>query len=167
MNKVKTEKALALFTKINELAQQVKDQGVLSKEDEKDLKRVNEMFERIKKEKKVRDFISNLEYKSDEFPGAIETPARDNEKMIELKIKFFTNNISVWKDYVVKKLGWQSGYVYASINKTHGIESKKPVFFHSLMELPQAIEETLLKQDIKLKSTKRTKEYLIPNCSKD
>jgi hypothetical protein len=71
-------------------------------------------------------------------------------KMIEVKIKFWTNNIAAEKGKVVAKNAWQSGVVAVRANKLHGIRSQKPLPFHSLAQLSYVIEKALTRSGIKL-----------------
>lgn len=76
--------------------------------------------------------------------------AKHGEKMIELKVRFWTNGIADKQGWVVPKNGWSRGMVIMERNESHEIVPKDPRPFNSLMELPQVIEKVLIEHDIKL-----------------
>lgn len=81
------------------------------------------------------------------------------EKMIQLKVAFFTDDLA--EDGRIKpKHGWTGGFVYMTSNKTHGIVPKNPRPFVSMMELPQVIEKVLIEHDIKLHRWSKTARYI-------
>jgi hypothetical protein len=87
-----------------------------------------------------------------------QTKAKQGEKMIEVRIKFWTNDIAE-KGNIVPKHAWESGVVVMESNKSHGIKPVSPKPFHSLMDLPSTIEKVLMEQKIILHSSKRSKKY--------
>lgn len=85
------------------------------------------------------------------------------ERMIEISMKFWTNNISTKDGYIVKKECWDSGVIRLTTNKAHGIKQNgSPVPFHSLLELPRAIEKVVMTHGIKLRIGSRSQKYLKP-----
>jgi hypothetical protein len=56
----------------------------------------------------------------------------------------------------------RDGVVRLTLNEAHGIKAIKPIPFNRLMELPQAIEEALIRGGITLHPSKRTQKYLRP-----
>lgn len=88
-------------------------------------------------------------------------PAPHGEKMIEVKIRFWTDDIAE-KGHVVQREAWTSGVVRMEANQTHGIKPLKPKAFNSLMEIPAVIEEVLIQHGIVLYPAKKAKKYLKP-----
>jgi hypothetical protein len=83
--------------------------------------------------------------------------AERNEKMIELRIRFWTNDISEIKGEIIPKHSWDSGVVYMERNKSHQIQPEKKLqHFHSLKELPVVIKEVLIRHGIQLHNSKRS-----------
>lgn len=80
---------------------------------------------------------------------------RRGEKMIEVRVRFWTNNIAKTKGHIVPKHCWAGGMIYTPKNASHGIKSsgKKP--FHSLDEVQSAIEQAMTDVGIKVHESKR------------
>lgn len=85
--------------------------------------------------------------------------AQQNEKMVEVRIRFWTNDIASKTDHVVPKHAWSSGVVLMKRNGTHGIAPKNPVPFNSLAHLPSVIERVLVAHDIKLHTSDNERKY--------
>lgn len=85
--------------------------------------------------------------------------ARHGEKMIELKVRFWTDDISTDKGKVVPKHAWASGVVRVHRNAAHGIIPSKPIPFNSMLELPAAIEKALIKHGIVLHTSRKMRKY--------
>ena len=66
------------------------------------------------------------------------------EKMIEVKIRFWTNDIANKGGYISPKHAWTSGVVRMERNESHGIVPGYPSPFNSLMEIPMVIEKVLM-----------------------
>lgn len=86
--------------------------------------------------------------------------APHGKKTIELRIRFWTDNLADGEDMIIPSEGWDSGVVHLVANEHHGIESGNPVNFNSLAELPFAVEKLLIKQEITLHRGGRTQKYL-------
>jgi hypothetical protein len=56
--------------------------------------------------------------------------ARQGEKMIEVKVRFWTNDIARAADEIVPKHAWASGVVRMEPNASHVISPGKPAPFH-------------------------------------
>ena len=96
--------------------------------------------------------------------GAKEIEKREahyGEKMIEIKVRFWTNDIVEGKDKIRPKHAWTSGVVRIKNNKSHGIKSKGPVPFNSLMDITEKIEKVLIDHDIKLHLSNRMYKYIV------
>ena len=81
------------------------------------------------------------------------------KKMIEVKIRFWTNDISTKKGKVIPKHCWDSGVIRVQPNDLHSIKVSKPMPFHTLLDLPSTIEKILLAHNIKLHLSRKTRKY--------
>ena len=86
--------------------------------------------------------------------------AGHRERMIEVKVRFFTNGIDERSGYILPKNALTSGAVQMDRNISHGIEPESSLIFHSLMELPSKIEQLLIKQGITLHTVSRMEKYI-------
>jgi hypothetical protein len=86
--------------------------------------------------------------------------AEHGEKMIEVKIRFWTNNISKTEGKVIRKHAWSSGVVRMEPNKSHGIVPGKPQPFHTLMHMNAVIEKVLIDHGIVLHLSRNHKKYM-------
>jgi hypothetical protein len=84
---------------------------------------------------------------------------KQGEKTIELNVRFWTDEIAGEKGAILPKHAWASGVVHATRNTSHGISPTDPIPFNSLMELPVAIEKTLLAHGIILHADGKMKKY--------
>jgi hypothetical protein len=87
--------------------------------------------------------------------------AQQGEKMIEVKVRFWTNDIASTSGEVVPKHAWASGVVRMEPNKSHGISGGKPMPFHSLMDLTAVIEKVLVAQGVTLIVNRRMRKYML------
>ena len=81
--------------------------------------------------------------------------ANHGEKMIEFKVRFWTNDIADTQGHILPKHCWPAGMVYASKNDSHGIKSSRKMPFHSLDEVQKAIEQAM--EDVGIKVHESTK----------
>lgn len=88
-----------------------------------------------------------------------ELEAKHGEKMIEVKLRFWTNNIAEERGRVIPKHAWASGVVRMEKNRAHGIVPGSPIPFHSLLDLSAAIEKALIEHGVKLHTPPRMKKY--------
>ena len=79
-----------------------------------------------------------------------EKEAKHGEKMIEVKIRFWTDGIAESKGNVKPKNALAAGVVRMKKNDLHGIKPKPPITFNSLMHLGAVVEECLLNNGITL-----------------
>jgi hypothetical protein len=86
--------------------------------------------------------------------------AAANERMIEIKLRFWTNGLVKRRGYVVPKWAWSSGMVGIERNETHGIKPGKTLPFHSLLDVGSAIEKVLIREGVVLRPSKRARKYL-------
>jgi hypothetical protein len=75
---------------------------------------------------------------------------KHGEKMIEVRLRFWTNNIAPQKGQIVAKHAWDKGVAVISANPSHGIESAKPINFNSILEIPQVLGRVLEKSGVTL-----------------
>jgi hypothetical protein len=85
-------------------------------------------------------------------------PARASsaEKMLELKIKFWTNQIAC-KGKAAPKPGWAFGVVRIEASGSPHIDVKRPRHFGSFLELPSVIEQVLTEHGVVLAPKSRTR----------
>lgn len=92
--------------------------------------------------------------------GASAKDARHGEKMIEVKVRFWTDQIAAEPGRIVPKNAWTSGVVRMERNEAHGITPSAPVPFNSLLDLTAAIEKALLSHGVSLHPSRKMKKYL-------
>lgn len=89
-----------------------------------------------------------------------ETKPKYGEKMIEVKLRFWTDDIAGTEGNIVPKHAWTSGVVRIERNDSHGIIPGDPRPFNSLMEIPAVIEKVLVQHGIKLHCNRRMFDYI-------
>ena len=72
------------------------------------------------------------------------------EKMIEIKVRFWTDNIAETKGKIVPRHCWNSGVIRIERNDLHGIKPPSPVPFNSLSEILPKIEKVLKQNKIQI-----------------
>lgn len=85
--------------------------------------------------------------------------APHGEKMIEVKVRFWTNNIA-GRGKISPKKARSAGVVRMERNDAHGIKPRRPLPFNSLAEIPLAIEQTLIDHGIVLHASRRMRQYI-------
>lgn len=81
----------------------------------------------------------------------IERKANHGEKMIEVRVRFWTDEITNTPQVIVPKHAWDYGYVEIAANTSHGLQqSGSSVKFNSVLELPQAIADLLVQEGVHL-----------------
>ena len=91
-------------------------------------------------------------------PASLE--AKHGDKMIEVKIRFWTNDIANEPGKVVPKHAWTAGVVRIERNDSHGIQPTNPLPFHSLLDVGAVIERVLIEHGVKLHPSKKAAKYL-------
>jgi len=86
--------------------------------------------------------------------------ASHGERMIEVKLRFWTNGIARGDGRVRPKHAWSGGVVRMERNETHGIKPKSPKPFHSLLDVGAAIEKVLIQHGIHLHPGSRMRKYV-------
>lgn len=87
--------------------------------------------------------------------------AQRGERTIEVKVRFWTNDIAEGEGRIYPKHAWGEGVVGMERNKVHGISPQSPVIFRSLMDLPAAIEKVLIQHGITVHPSTRMRKYLV------
>lgn len=82
------------------------------------------------------------------------------EKMIEVKVRFWTDEMTSTEGYIEPKHAWTAGVVRIERNDSHGIIPRSPRPFNSLMEIPTVIEKVLIQHNIKLRRIRRMVDYI-------
>jgi hypothetical protein len=90
------------------------------------------------------------------------TSAIYGKKMIEVKIRFWTNDIAAKKGAIIPRHAWTSGVVRMEPNKAHGIVPKNPTFFYSLLDIGAVVEKVLIAHDITLHRSNKMRKYVVP-----
>lgn len=89
-----------------------------------------------------------------------EIEASFGQKMIEVKVRFWTNDIAKEKGKIIPKHAWSSGVVRMERNKAHGIDPGNPLPFHSLLDVGAVIEKVLIQHDVRLRTSRKMKKYM-------
>ena len=86
--------------------------------------------------------------------------ANTGEKLIHIRISFWTNNIAAKDNEIVPKHCFDAGLVNFERNDSHGITpSKKGKTFNSLLELPAVIEKVLIDHRIRVHLHRKSLKY--------
>jgi hypothetical protein len=91
---------------------------------------------------------------------ATEVEARHGQKMIEVVVRFWTDELAEGRDAVVPKHCWSSGVIRMALNPTHGIKGLRPLPFNGLADIVPKIEELFVDHGIKVHPDRRTQRYL-------
>jgi hypothetical protein len=86
--------------------------------------------------------------------------AKQGEKMIEVKVRFWTNSISPEDGKVIPKHAWTSGVVRMERNRSHDIAPGNPIPFHSLLDIGAVIERVLIEHGVVLHPSRKMQKYI-------
>ncbi len=86
--------------------------------------------------------------------------AKHGQKMIEVRLRFWTNDLADKAGQIIPKHAWSSGVVRIEANKSHGIVPGAPKPFHSLLDVGAVIEKLLIEQGIVLHLNRRMQKYV-------
>ncbi len=86
--------------------------------------------------------------------------AKQGKKMIEVRLRFFTNKIARESGKINPKHAWTQGVVYMQRNEFHGIVPGDKRHFHSLLEIGQVIERVLIEHDVVLIPSRKMGKYM-------
>ena len=82
-------------------------------------------------------------------------------RMVEVRVRFWTDNIAEGKGMILPKHVWDSGVVRISSNKTHGVVPGNPIPFNGLAEIPAKLEKLLLQQGIHVHLSRKQRRYIV------
>jgi hypothetical protein len=91
--------------------------------------------------------------------GVAEQEATQGEKMIEIKLRFWTNDIAEEAGKIIPKNAWTAGVVRIERNKSHGIVPSSPLPFHSLLDIGAVIEKVLIEHEVVLHPSRKMNKY--------
>ena len=95
------------------------------------------------------------------MPESIETrEAEQGQRMIEVRIRFWTNDLADGEGRVRPKHAWSGGVVRISSNRSHGITPRTPVPFNSMADIPGKIEKVLIEHGITIHKGSREQRYM-------
>ena len=86
--------------------------------------------------------------------------AKHGKRMIEVRVRFWTNDLADAKGRVRPQHAWGSGVVRIEPNEVHGIECGKPLIFNSLAEIPAKIEQELIAHGVTIHKSRKMKRYM-------
>jgi hypothetical protein len=93
--------------------------------------------------------------------GQVETrEAEHGKRMVEMRVRFWTNDLADGKGRIAPKHAWGAGVVRMEPNATHGITGGNPVPFNSMAELPATIEKVLVAHSITIHKSTKMKKYM-------
>jgi hypothetical protein len=92
--------------------------------------------------------------------GLASQEAQHGKKMIEVKLRFWTNNIADEPGRIVPKNAWTSGVVRVERNEVHGIKPHGPKPFHTLLDVGAVIEKVLIEHGIVLHMAPKMRKYI-------
>ena len=91
--------------------------------------------------------------------GIAAREAKHGEKMVEIKVRFWTDGIEE-AGQILPKHAWSSGVVRVARNKSHSIVPGRPRPFNSLMELGSVIERVIIEHDLVLHHSDKAQKYM-------
>ena len=83
------------------------------------------------------------------------------KRMIEIRVRLWTDNIAEGKGQIVPKHAWDAGVVLMGGNSTHGIVAGNPIPFNGFAELPAKMEKALIAHGVKVHLSKRQRRYIV------
>lgn len=89
--------------------------------------------------------------------------AKHGEKMIEVSVRFWTNDIATDKGRLIPKHAWTAGMIRLSPNKSHNVTSGRWIPFHSLLDIGAIIEKALIEQGVVLHASRKMQKYTAHN----
>lgn len=85
--------------------------------------------------------------------------AKHGEKMIELRVRLWTDQMAEGEGEIVPKHAWGGGTVAIESNPSHGIRSGEHIHFNSMAQLPAAIERALIDSKVVIHKSRRERKY--------
>ena len=95
-------------------------------------------------------------------PAAIEArAAKHGQKMLEVRVRFWTDDIADKKGEIIPKHAWGSGMINIDRNEAHGLTPEKWLAFNSMAEIPAVLEKCLVENGVKIISSRKMKKYAL------
>ena len=91
--------------------------------------------------------------------GINEREAIHGKKMIEIKLRFWTDEIAEGKGKIIPRHCWDAGVVRVTPNDSHDLKPSKPIPFNSLPEILPKIEKVLIDHNIQLHIGRKSGRY--------
>src|SRR4051812_15108610 len=86
--------------------------------------------------------------------------AEHGKRMIEVKLRFWTNDLGGEKGKILPKHAWGAGVVRIERNDAHGISGAEPVPFNSMADFPAKVERVLIDHGITIHPSSRMRRYM-------
>ena len=86
--------------------------------------------------------------------------AKHGEKMIEVRIHFWTDGITKEEDTVIPKHAWDSGVVSIPVNKAHGITPASQQPFNSILDLTSVLAKVLVEHGVTLHTGRKLRKLV-------
>ena len=87
--------------------------------------------------------------------------AKHGQRMVGVKVRFWTDDIVLGKGKILPKHAWTSGVVRIERNEAHGIlPDQNPVPFNSILEIGEAIAQVLIGYEIVLHPSRRDRKFI-------
>jgi hypothetical protein len=97
--------------------------------------------------------------------GIAAKEAKHGEKMIEIKVRFWTDGIED-AERIRPKHAWGSGVVRITKNKSHSIVPGRARTFNSLLELGGVIERVLIEHGVVIHHSDKMRKYMAERPSR-
>jgi len=106
--------------------------------------------------------VNLMPAKKNSKPVTIEAKAaKHGLKMLEVRVRFWTDDIAVKKGEIIPKHAWGSGVINIDRNEAHGLTPEKWLPFNSMAEIPAALEKCLIENGVKIISSRKMKKYAL------
>jgi hypothetical protein len=86
--------------------------------------------------------------------------AQRGERMIEVQVRFWTNELADGVGHIQPKHAWDAGVIKIQRNDPHGITPQEPVPFNGLIDMSSKIEKVLIQHGIKLHLSRHQRKYI-------
>jgi hypothetical protein len=91
-----------------------------------------------------------------------EIVGKHGDKMIEVRVRFWTDSIAPTKKAMLQKHIWDSGTVDMPSNESHRIKGGKTIPFNSILDLQSVIGELLTSHGISMHAGRKLRKLLQP-----
>ena len=86
--------------------------------------------------------------------------AQHGKRMIEVRLRFWTNDLADGKGRIRPKHAWGAGVIRMDPNDVHRIAGGDPIPFNSVAEIPAKLEKLLIDHGVTIHRSTRMKKYL-------